>query len=240
VALQWKVNVWIVALVNGSLLALDLLFFASTSTKLLDGGWFPLLIALVISFVMLTWRQGEHVLHTVRQKLRLTREQFLEELRAHPPYRLEGTAVVLGRLGQGVPLPLTQNVSHNHVLHKDIWLVSVENTETPRVPDAERVEASVIGEGVRRVVLRYGFMESPDIPHGLDCAAAQGKVNLCDRTQLTYFAGHETIIALPHSGHMSRWRKAIYIFMHRNAQQPAAYFRIPTPQILEIGVEVPI
>jgi KUP system potassium uptake protein len=237
VALQWKHNVVIVALVNGSLLALDLLFFASTSTKLFEGGWFPLVIAFVISFLMITWRQGEHVLDAVRQSLRLSLEQFLALLKTQPPYHLPGTAVVLGRMGQGVPLPLTQNVSHNHVLHDDVWLVAVESTETPRVPDAERVVVSSLSEGLTRVVLRFGFMESPDVPRGLELAAAQGKVKVCDPKSLTYFAGHETIIPLAHGGHMAHWRKSLYALMHRNAQRPAAYFRIPTAQIMEIGVE---
>jgi KUP system potassium uptake protein len=240
VALQWKHNVVIVALVNGSLLALDLLFFASTSTKLLDGGWFPLVIAFVISFLMITWRQGDRVLDAVRQSLRLSLEQFLALIKRQPPYHLPGTAVVLGRMGQGVPLPLTQNVSHNHVLHDDVWLVAVESTETPRVPDAERVVVSALSEGLTRVVLRFGFMESPDVPRGLELAAAQGKVKVCDPKSLTYFAGHETIIPVAHGGHMARWRKSLYALMHRNAQRPAAYFRIPTAQIMEIGVEFQI
>ena len=110
VALQWKVNVWIVALVNGSLLALDLLFFASTSTKLFEGGWFPLLIAAVISFLMLTWRKGQRLMDGVRLALRQTLPQFLAALKSDPPLRLPGTVVVLGRMAQGVPLPLTQNL----------------------------------------------------------------------------------------------------------------------------------
>jgi KUP system potassium uptake protein len=240
VALQWKHNIIIVALVNGSLLALDLLFFASTSTKLFQGGWFPLLIAFVISFLMLTWRQGERILDSVRQGMRLSLEQFFASLKAEPPYRLPGAAVVLGRLGQGVPLPLTRNVAYNHVLHQEVLLVAVEAAEIPRVPDAERAEVTALGEGLNRIVLRFGFMENPDIPRGLECAVQQRKLSLPERSTLLYYTGHETIIPQGHGGHMARWRKSVYALMHRNAQRPGAYFRIPPGQIMEIGVEFQI
>ena len=241
VALQWGVNVWIVVLVNGSLLALDLLFFASTATKLFEGGWFPLLIAFVISFLMLTWRKGEQIMDAVRLKLRQSAQQFAASLRSDPPFKLPGTAVVLGRMTQGVPLALTQNVRYNHVIHDHLLLVAVSIAEIPRVPESERAAVvSPICEGVTRIELRYGFMEHPDVPRGLAAAAAEGKVDLGDPQAVTYFTGHETIVPLGRSHHMSRWREGLFALMHRNAQRPGAYFRIPTPQIMEIGVEFEI
>jgi KUP system potassium uptake protein len=240
VALQWKVNVGLVALVNGSLLALDLLFFASTSTKLLEGGWFPLLIATVVSFLMITWRKGEQILDSVRLVLRQTAQQFTAALRADPPYRLSGTAVVLGRMTQGVPLMLTQNVRHNHVLHEHVLLVAVSVAERPRVPDEERATVTALNSGLTRVELHFGFMEKPDVPQGLATAAAQGKITLADPAGMTYYTGHETIVALGRSPAMARWREALFAFMHRNAQRPAAYFNIPSLQVMEIGVEFEI
>jgi len=240
VALQWGVNPAVVALVNGSLLALDLLFFASTSTKLLEGGWFPLLIAFAVSFLMITWRKGEQIMDTARLALRQSTQQFLESLRMDPPLPLPGTAVVLGRMAQGVPLMLTQNVRHNHVLHEHTLLVAVNIAEVPRVPNAERAMVAPLGAGLTRVELRYGFMEQPDVPAGLALAAAQGKIALPGLTTMTYYAGHETIVALGHSPLMALWRERVFAFMHRNAQRPAAYFRIPWSQVMEIGVEFEI
>jgi KUP system potassium uptake protein len=240
VALQWKVNVGIVVLVNGSLLALDLLFFASTSTKLLEGGWFPLLIAFVVSFLMITWRKGEQIMDAARLALRQSSQQFIASLRSDPPVPLPGTAVVLGRMGQGVPLMLTQNVRHNHVLHEHTLLVAVTIAEIPRVPDKERATVTPLSSGLTRVELRFGFMERPDVPQGLATAAAQGKLALPDPAGMTYYAGHETIVALGQSPLMGRWREALFAFMHRNAQRPAAYFSIPWPQVMEIGVEFEI
>ena len=240
VALQWGVNPLIVALVNGSLLVLDLLFFASTSTKLLEGGWFPLLIAFVVSFLMITWRRGEQIMDTARLAVRQSTQQFIGALRSDPPLRLPGTAVVLGRMAQGVPLMLTQNVRHNHVLYEHTLLVAVNIAEIPRVPEAERVTVTQLCDGLTRIELRYGFMERPDVPQGLATAVAQGKIALPDPNAMTYFTGHETIVALGRSPVMARWREALFAFMHRNAQRPAAYFSIPWSQVMEIGVEFEI
>src|ERR1700736_3890485 len=132
VALHWKYNPVLVYAVNGSLLVLDLIFFAATSTKLLDGGWFPLLIALVIAFLMLTWRKGEEIMDTVRLEVRMPSKTFIEEVKANPPFRFPGTAVVLGRMAKGVPLALSHNVKCNHVLHERVLLVAATMTETPR------------------------------------------------------------------------------------------------------------
>jgi len=240
VALQWKHSIWVVALVNGSFLALDLLFIASTSTKLLDGGWFPLLIALVVSFLMLTWRKGEHLMDAFRLVLRQNLQQFMAAIGSNPPLRVPGTAVVLGRMGKGVPLALTQNLRHNHVLHSQVLLVAVEVAEVPRVPEEERAVVTPVGGGLSRVHLRFGFMEAPNVPRGLATAAAQGKITLGDLQSVTYYTGHETIIARGRSKLMARWRESLFAFMHHNAQRPGAYFRIPSAQIMEIGVEFEI
>jgi KUP system potassium uptake protein len=240
VALQWNVSVWIVAIVNGSLLALDLLFFASTSTKLLEGGWFPLLIAAVISFLMLTWRKGQHIVDMVRLSLRLSAEQLADSLRRDPPVRLPGTAVVLGRLTQGVPLALTQNLRYNRVIHSRVLVVAVSIAEIPRVPEAERVLVATLCEGITRVELRFGFMEHPDVPRGLATASELGKVDLGDPRTVIYFTGHETVIPLGRTRQMARWRESLFALMHRNSQRPGTYFCIPTPQLLEIGVEFEI
>jgi KUP system potassium uptake protein len=240
VALQWKHNAWLVALVNGSLLALELLFFASTSTKLIDGGWFPLLIAAVISFLMLTWRKGEQIMDSVRLVQRQTIEQFVAALKTEPPVRIPGTAAVLGRLTHGVPLALTLNLRVNHVLHERVLLVAVAFAEVPRVSTEQRADVTPVCDSVTRVELRYGYMEQPDVPLGLGAAVAQGKIDPCNLDSVMYFTGHETVVALGKKPGMAHWRESMFALMHRNAQRPGAYFRIPSPQIMEIGVEFEI
>ena len=159
VALHWKHNPILVYAVNGSLLILDLLFFASTSTKLFEGGWFPLVIALVLAFLMLTWRKGEEIMDTVRLEVREPSKAFIEQLTRDPPFRIPGTAVVLGRMAKGVPLALSHNTKCNHVLHENVLLVAVTTMETPRVTDEDRVAVTPIAAGLtsRRAALRlYG------------------------------------------------------------------------------------
>jgi KUP system potassium uptake protein len=240
VALHWKHNPIIVYTVNGGFLLLDLVFGASASTKLLDGGWFPLGIAAAIAFLMLTWRRGEEIMDKVRLEVRQRTAEFINQVKANPPFCLAGTAVVLGRMAKGVPLALTQNLRLNHVLHKEVLLVAIETTERPRVPDDERVVVTPISEGISRVELRFGFMEQADVPNGLAVAFARGQLIECDLRKITYYAGHETIIPAGQRPGMARWREALFAFMHHNAQRPGAYFRIPSPQIMEIGIEFEI
>jgi KUP system potassium uptake protein len=240
VALHWKHNPLIVYTVNGSLLVLDLIFFASTSTKLLDGGWFPLVIAFTIAFIMLTWRKGEEIMDAVRLEVRQRSKEFIEQVRANPPYRIPGTAVVLVRMIKGIPLALTQNLKHNHVLHQKVFLVAVEMTETPRVPDEDRVRVTPIAEDITGVELSFGFMERPDVPKGLAVGIKRGQIAQCDLKNVTYYTGHETIIPTGRRLGMARWRETLFAFMQHNAQRSGAYFNIPSAQIMEIGIEFEI
>ena len=240
VALHWKHNPVLVYAVNGSLLILDLLFFASTSTKLFEGGWFPLLIALVIAFFMFTWRKGEEIMDKVRLAVREPSKEFVEHLNQDPPFRIPGTAVVLGRMAKGVPLALSHNTKCNRVLHETVLLVAVTTMETPRVTDEDRAVVTPIAAGMTRVELRFGFMEQPNVPKGLEIAAAHGQIKKFDPARLIYYTGHETIIPSGRRLGLARWREELFAFMHHNAQRPGAYFKIPSAQIMEIGIEFEI
>jgi KUP system potassium uptake protein len=240
VALHWKYNPLIVYAVNGSFLALDLLFFASTSTKLFDGGWFPLMIAFVISFLMLTWRKGEEVMDAVRLEVRQPTTAFIEELRRKPPLRLPGTAIVLGRMAKGVPLALSHNVNCNHVLHEHVLLVAANIAEVPRMPDQGRIIVRPLAEGLTRVEIRFGFMDEPSIPESLAIGVAQGQIEQFDPKRVIYYTGHETIIPSGRRPGLPRWREAIFAFLHHSAQRPGTFFKIPGAQIMEIGVEFEI
>jgi KUP system potassium uptake protein len=237
VALHWKYNPLIVYVVNGSLFAIDLVFVASASTKLFEGGWFPLLIAFVIAFLMLTWRKGEEIMDQVRVEVRQRLTDFIEHLKTDPLFRLPGTAIVLGRMAKGVPLALTQNLKHNRVIHERLLLVAVTMTEAPRVSDEDRVLVMPISDTVTRAEVRFGFMEQPDVPAGLELAVARGQIAACDLRGATYYTGHETIIPSGRRRGLAPWREKLFAFMHRNAQRPGAYFRIPSAQIMEVGVE---
>jgi KUP system potassium uptake protein len=141
---------------------------------------------------------------------------------------------------QGVPLALSQNLKFNRVLHEHLLLVAVTMTETPRVSDEERVSVTPLSDGLSRVELRFGFMEQPNVPKGLAVAVERGLIAPCELEKVTYFTGHETIIATGRRRKMARWREALFAFMHHNAQRPGAYFKIPSAQVMEIGLEFEI
>ncbi len=153
-----------------------------------------------------------------RLEVRERTQEFIERLRASPPFRIPGTAIVLGRMARGVPLALSHNVKCNRALQENVLLVAVSTTEAPREPDEDRILVTPLAEGLTRAELRFGFMEEPNVPRGLADAMARGRIPKFDLD----------------------WREAIFAFMHHNAQRSGAYFKIPGKQILEIGVEFEI
>jgi len=140
----------------------------------------------------------------------------------------------------GMPVPLVHHLKHNRVLHERVLLVSVITREEPRVEDAERVEVVPICDGMSRVFLRYGFMETPDIKYGLRLAVAQGRLADVNPNELTYYLGRETIVPTRRLPGMWIWREELFSLLHRNAQRSAAYFCVPARQVVEIGVEIQI
>src|SRR6202022_1786882 len=189
VAIQWGYPPVIVIAVNGFFFAIDCIFFAANSVKLFEGGWFPLLLAGVVAFLMLTWRSGVKLVERARGKLRQPEEDLIETAISKCHARLSGTAVFLASTPKGVPLALTQFVKHNHCLHQRVVLVTVLIEELPRVADEDRANVSEITEGITRVILHYGFMQYPTIYAGLRLACAQDKLPGIDLTDITYYIG---------------------------------------------------
>jgi KUP system potassium uptake protein len=239
VALQWGFNPIAVLAVNGLFLVIDLIFFGANVLKLFEGGWFPLLLAVSVAFVMMTWRTGVKLVERARRRLRQPEEAFLRSLHENPPVRLPGTAAFLTAATAGMPVALVHHLKHNRVLHERLLLVSVVTLEEPRVDDADRVEVIPIGEGISRVILRSGFMETPDVKEGVKLAIAQGKLTDVNPINLTYYIGRETIVPTERPG-MAHWREVLFSILHRNAERSAAYFCVPTRQVVEIGVEIEI
>src|ERR1700742_4177971 len=174
VAIQWGYSPVIVIAVNGFFLVIDCIFFAANSTKLIEGGWFPLLLAAVVAFLMLTWRSGVKLVERARGNLRQPEEDLIETAITRCHARLSGTSVFLASAPNGVPLALTQFVKHNHCLHQRVVLVTVLIAESPRIPEADRAEVIEIIPGITRVILHYGFMQYPTIYQGLVLACQQG------------------------------------------------------------------
>jgi KUP system potassium uptake protein len=240
VAIQWGYSPFIVIAVNGFFFVIDGIFFAANSVKLFEGGWFPLLLAAIIAFIMLTWRSGVKLVERARGALRQPEEDLIETAVNRCHARLTGTAVFLASTPKGVPLALTQFVKHNHVLHQRVVLVTVLIEESPHISDEDRAEVIEVIPGITRVILHYGFMQYPTIYEGLVLACKQGKLPGIDLTDVTYYVGRETIIPREDVPGMWVWRESLFAFLQRNAERSAAFFGVPTKQVVEFGTEIEI
>jgi KUP system potassium uptake protein len=240
VAIQWGYPPVIVIAVNGFFFVIDCIFFAANSTKLFEGGWFPLLLAGAIAFLMLTWRSGVKLVERARGQLRQPEEDLIETAVNRCHARLPGTAVFMASAAKGVPLALTQFVKHNHVLHRRVVLVTIVIEEAPRIADEDRAEVIEMIEGITRVILHFGFMQYPMIADGLQLACDQGKLSGIDLANMTYYVGRETIIPSQTVAGMWVWRETLFAFLQRNSKGSAAFFGVPTRQIIEFGTEIEI
>ena len=240
VALHWGHRPVLVYLLNGSLLLVDLVFFAANTTKLFEGGWFPLLISMVVAFMMLTWRKGQQLVQRARKHLRMSTKDFLRLLKSDPPIRIPGVAVVMSASTSSIPGTLLHHLKHNRVLHERVLLVSVVVLDAPIVADEDRVHVAPIGAGIQRVILRLGFTEKPNVPDGLRLAIAQRRVPDFDPEDATYYVGRQTVIATRAHAGMALWREMVFAMLNRNAELTADYFCIPAPQVVEIGSSVEI
>ena len=240
VALQWGYNPLLVAAVNGFFLVVDLIFAAANATKLLDGGWFPLLLASVVAFLMLTWRTGYLLLEQQRSRLRQREDEFVAWVLDSRPLRLPGTAAIFTAASSGIPLALTHHLRHNHVLHECVLLVSIISTDAPRVNPDQRLKLVPVGVGIIRVLLYFGFMEHPDVMEGLKFACGDPGLRGVEPEQITFYFRRIMVIPSGKVPGMAVWREQLFAVMHLNANLPAAYFGVPTAQVVEVGLEVEI
>ncbi len=240
VALKWGYHPVPVVITNGLFLVVDLVFVAANAVKVVEGGWFPLLLAGLIAFLMLTWRRGALLLEDARVRLRQPEDEFVQALLTAPPLRLPGTAAVFTAGTTGVPLALTHHLKHNRVLHERILLISGLTTDAPYVDPAQRVKVLDMGQGLSRIVLFFGFMERPDVMEGLRLACQELGLGPIDPQELTYYFRRESVLPVRSGRGMATWRKSLFSAMHLNANRTAAYFGVPPTQVVEIGLEIEI
>jgi KUP system potassium uptake protein len=240
VAMQWGYNPLLVAAVNGFFLVVDLIFVAANATKLIEGGWFPLLLAGVVAFLMLTWRTGYQLLEQQRSRLRQREDEFVTWVLESRPVRLPGAAAIFTAASSGIPLALTHHLRHNRVLHERVLLVSTISTDAPRVDPEQRVKLIPVGAGIIRVLLYFGFMEHPDVMEGLRLACRDPSLRGIDPEQITFYSRRVMVVPSGKVPGMAVWRERVFAAMHLNANLPAAYFGVPTAQVVEVGLEVEI
>ncbi|QDA56818.1 potassium transporter Kup [Thermomonas aquatica] len=237
-ALWPKARLWVLPLCV-VFFVIDLGFVVANGAKFFQGAWFPLLLGLVVFTILRTWRRGRELLHEEVRKEGIQLDTFLPGLMLAPPVRVPGTAVFLTADKGVVPHALLHNLKHNKVLHEQNVLLTVETLNVPYAPKDKRMKVeSIGGRDFHRVVIRYGFMETPDVPLAL--------MRSCDQCELTfnpmdttYFASRETIVAGRHRG-MPVWRDKLFAVMHRNAAPATGFFRIPGNRLVELGAQVEI
>jgi len=240
VALQWGYRPLLVGAVNGAFLIVDLIFVAANGTKLIEGGWFPLLLTGIIAFLMMTWRTGYELLEKQRSRMRQREDEFLSWVLETRPIRLPGAAVIFTAASTGIPLALTHHLRHNRVLHERVLLVSVIITDAPRVEPDQRVKLVPVGIGITRVLVYFGFMEQPNVMEGLKLACLDPSLQGIDPEKVTFYFRRVMVVASGAVAGMAVWRERLFAAMHLNANLPAAYFGVPTAQVVEVGLEVEI
>jgi len=240
IALHWGFNLALVLAVNGAFLVIDLTFFSANTLKLFEGGWFPLLLAAGVAFLMLTWRRGTQLVEAARVQLRMPEDEFLRRVEAKHLPRIPGTGAFLTWADEGMPLPLMNFVRHLRVLHERVLLVTIQGLDVPHAPEVEQVAVVPVAQDVTRVILRFGFMDNVHIPRALRQAVERGQLPDVDVEALAYFISHETVVASEKHPGMAGWREEIFALMQRNAEETASYFCVPAQQVMEVGTEVEV
>ena len=223
--------------VFGGFFAVDCVFFASNLLKVPEGGWVPLVIGLFLMALMTSWKRGRDLMLARWKQDSLPLASFLKRLPQSRTLRVPGMAVFLTGTPDYVPAALLHNLKHNKVLHEKVLFVTVTNLDEPEVAAERRTEVSELAPGIHRVILRYGFMESPNIPRALEDLRNQG-VDY-DPMQVSYFLGREVLVrALVPK--LPMWRLWLFLVMVRNAVPATVFFRIPSDRVVELGVRVAI
>ncbi len=228
---------WLALGVFGFFFVLDGTFFAANALKIPEGGWVPLILGLALMALMTSWNRGRTLLLARWKQDSLPLASFLARLPQSRTVRVPGLAVFLTGNPDYVPAALLHNLKHNKVLHERVLFVTVENLDEPAVGAERRTEAHELAPGIHRVTLRYGFMESPDLPR--DLAALRDRGVAFDPMQASYFLGREVLVpaTVPR---LPLWRLWLFLVMARNAVPATEFFRIPSDRVVELGVRVAI
>jgi len=223
--------------VFGFFFVVDTLFFAANALKVPEGGWVPLALGLALMALMTSWKRGRDLLLARSQQDSLPLASFLARLPQSRTVRVPGMAVFLTGNSDFVPAALLHNLKHNKVLHEKVLFVTVLNVDEPETVAGDRVEVRELAPGIHRVIMRYGFMESPNLPR--DIAALRIKGIDFDPMQASYFLGRETLVAAT-VPKLPLWRLWLFLVMARNAVSAVEFFRIPSDRVVELGVRVAI
>ncbi|MCK1512552.1 potassium transporter Kup [Bradyrhizobium sp. 190] len=236
----WRVWNWspiAAAALIAPFLFLDITFLAANLLKVFEGGWVPLALGGIVMLLMYTWRRGSKLLFEKSRKLEFPLADLVAMLEKRPPQRVPGTAVFLTSDPECAPTALMHSLKHYKVLHEKNVILTIETAPTPRIDDAERVRMEQLSETFSRVTLKFGFMESPNVPKTLAIARKLGWQ--FDIMSTSFFLSRRALKPAAHSG-MPRWQDLLFIRLSQSANDATDYFQIPTGRVVEVGTQVTI
>jgi KUP system potassium uptake protein len=234
---QWNYPLALCVAGTGFFVMVDLAFFASNSLKIMQGGWFPLVMAIGLYIIMTTWKQGRALLNEKLSAEAIELPAFLDAVFVSPPARVDGTAVFLSAAPGRVPNAMLHNLKHNKVLHHNNLFVTVRNHEVPWIGLDKRLEIVPLGHDCWQVVIHYGFKNDPDLPRALQQLRGRG----CELDPMTtsYFLSRDIVIPTLGSG-MASWREKLFAQMHHNASGAAEFLNLPNNAVVELGSKIEI
>ena len=236
VAMVWRWKWWVWVPVVGGFFIIDGAYFAANTTKIPDGGWFPLAIGAVAFSLLTTWARGRKLMRERMAEVELPLDIFAKSAHASTQ-RVPGTAIFMSAATSGVPSALLHNIKHNKVLHERVVVLTVNIADVPYVDPEERIGITDLGQGFYRLVINYGFMEETDIPAALKQAGKCG--GKFDMMQTSFFLSRQTLLPSKNPG-MAIWRERLFSWMLRNAATPMDFFRLPTNRVVELGSQLEI
>jgi KUP system potassium uptake protein len=234
---MWGWKFWAAALLIVPFALLDFTFLAANLLKVAEGGWVSLFVAGLLLTVMMTWRRGARALMEKTRKLEVPFVDLAKGLDKKGMQRVPGTAIFLTSDPDSTPTALLHSLKHYKVLHEQNVILTLTTDELPRVAPEERVTVEGISKTFTRLRLRYGFMETPDVPKALSAARKLGWE--FDIMKTSFFLSRRSLKPAAHSG-MPRWQDRLFIALARTANDATAYFQIPSGRVVEIGTQVTV
>jgi KUP system potassium uptake protein len=233
----WHWPLWRVGIVVAPLVLVDVVFFSANLLKLLEGAWAPILFGASMVLLILTWRRGTNILAQKTRRSEVPLDTLLASLQKHPPHMVPGTAVFLTSQPDFAPTALLHNLKHNKVLHEHNVILTIVTTDTPRVTDDERVKITVRSPRFSSMALKFGYMESPNVPKALAVARKHGWH--FDIMSTSFFLSRRALKPAARSG-MPRWQDRLFIGLAKSASDATDFFHIPTGRVVEVGTQVAV
>lgn len=221
---------------TGFFLIIDLAFWGANIVKIPHGGWFPLLVGIIGFTLMTTWKRGRSILAARLRETTYSMSELAARIHQDELVRVPGTAVYMYSDPNGIPPALIHNTKHNRVLHEHVILVSVTTGDSPYIRSDKRIQIDHLEDGMDRVCLTYGFMQSPHVPRDLRIAQRHKDFEF-DEERVSYFLGRERLLPTKRPG-MALWRERLFALMSRNSRNAADFFRLPSARVVELGTEV--